>query len=141
MVSNFPALQQLYVRFNSMTGSLAHFSNLSKLEILVASHNSFTGSVEYLTGCSSLRTVDLSHNQFVGEFDALLALTNAVRISLNQNRLLAESVPRFLKGLSALPSMLLLNLSFNEMDFPGALPAFLQPQDSRAFILDVRGNR
>jgi hypothetical protein len=111
-----PALRQLNLSRNNLTGVVPNFNSLQSLQQLFASNNNLFGELPNFEGLESLQTLFLNNNRLSGnvpDFDNLMVLQE---LNLVNNRL--SGLPAF----SNLPLLNNLLVSGNMLTFEDLIP-------------------
>ena len=82
-----PALQQLDLSYNKLTGGLEPLQGCTALRELWLFNNKLTGGLDALRGCTALETLFLSNNKLTGGLEALRGCTALEQLNLHSNKL------------------------------------------------------
>ena len=83
-----PALQELHLNGNQVTGGLEPLSGCTGLTKLLLYANHFlTGGLEPLQGCTALQTLDVGNNKLTGGLEPLRACTALQTLDAGDNKL------------------------------------------------------
>ena len=96
-----PALQELLLCDNQLTGSLEPLRGCTALQTLIAYSNLLTGGLEPLRGCTALRELRLGSNLLTSGLEPLEGCTALLVLDLFDNLLLTGSL-KPLQGCTAL---------------------------------------
>ena len=85
-------LQQFYLGFNQLTGSIPTLAGLANLQNFAVDDNNLSGPLPSLSGLVNLQNFLAASNQLTGAIPALTGLTNLQSFQVGNNRL-AGSIP------------------------------------------------
>ena len=105
------ALQELRLQENQLTGGLTPLQGCTALQELLLHGNKLTGELEPLRGCRALQVLRLDNNQLTGGLEPLRGCTALEELSLRSNQLTGDLKP----VLGLLPTLMSLNLEDNKL--------------------------
>ena len=88
-----PALQDLCLSANHLTGGLEPLRGCTALHSLSLHNNEITGGLDPIRGCTALQTLNLCHNSLTGGLTPLHSCTALQELQLSNNQLTGSIEP------------------------------------------------